>query len=624
MALDTDLESIQEARDAVRRAAEARAKLASFSQEQVDRIVARMADAGRAHARALAKLAVEETGFGVYEDKVTKNLFASERVYEAIRDLRTVGVIRCDESRKVAEIAEPAGVIVALVPSTNPTSTVIYKSLISLKSRNPIVFSPHPSACRCSCQAAQVMADAAAAAGAPRGAIQCLVHPTKQATDELMHHPDTALILATGGSAMVKAAYSAGKPAYGVGPGNVPAFIERTADIKRAVADVFLSKTFDNGTICASEQAIVTESVIEDKVLEEIKRQGGYLLTDSEAAALSKMVVTSAGGINPAIVGRSAATIAKMAGLAVPDGTRVLVARLSGVGPQYPLSREKLSPILAFYVEPDWQAACERCIEILKFGGVGHTLVIHSRNPVVIREFAMKKPVFRILVNTPSSQGAIGATTGLEPALTLGCGTWGGSITADNVGPLHLVNVKRVAYGLGSDEAERLYEEMLVGAAGAEVTCRLPGLGVRPAARPAAGEGAGRQTAGGRQSHGAVEGSQAAFVQRRPVPAIIGPAAAIDKPVTTPFSARHAGRGSSGDFGKGADRLGAEPGPVYRATGAASVTSTAAATGAGGGRGQVASDLPSSRQAHQTKLVTDEDIRAAVDKFLSELNREKL
>ena len=594
-------------------------KLASFSQEQVDRIVAKMADAGRAHARALAKMAVEETGFGVYEDKVTKNLFASERVYEAIRDLRTVGVIRCDGSRKVAEIAEPAGVIVALVPSTNPTSTVIYKSLISLKSRNPIVFSPHPSACRCSCQAAQVMADAAAAAGAPRGAIQCLVHPTKQATDELMRHPDTALILATGGSAMVKAAYSAGKPAYGVGPGNVPAFIECTADIKRAVADIFSSKTFDNGTICASEQAIVTESVIEDKVLGEIKAQGGYLLTDSEAAALSKIVVTSGGGINPAIVGRSAVTIAKMAGLAVPDGTRVLVARLSGVGPQYPLSREKLSPILAFYVEPDWQAACERCIEILEFGGMGHTLVIHSRNPVVIREFAMKKPVFRILVNTPSSQGAIGATTGLEPALTLGCGTWGGSITADNVGPLHLVNVKRVAYGLDSEEAERLYEEMLVGAAGAEVTCRLP----RPGVRPTAGEGTRWSGVGGGQSYGTAGQAQAAFAQRRPVPTIIGPAAAIDKPVTTPFSARDTGGGSSRSPGRGATELGGEPGVAYRAAGAASVTSTAAATEAGGGRGQVASDLPSSRQAHQTRLVTDEDIRAVVDRFLSELNREK-
>lgn len=590
MALDTDLQSIQEARDAVRRAAEARAKLASLTQEQVDRIVAKMAEAGRANARTLAKMAVEETGFGVYEDKITKNLFASERVYEAIRDLKTVGIIRCDPSRRVAEIAEPVGLIVALVPSTNPTSTVIYKSLISLKARNPIVFSPHPSARRCSCQAAQVMADAAAAAGAPRGAIQCLVHPTKQATDELMHHPDTALILATGGSAMVKAAYSAGKPAYGVGPGNVPAFIERTADIKRAVSDIFASKTFDNGTICASEQAIVTESVIESQVVEEVRAQGGYFLTDAEATALSKVVVSSGGNINPSIVGRSAETIARMAGISVPDGTRVLVARLAGVGPEYPLSREKLSPILAFYVEPDWLAACERCIELLNFGGIGHSLVIHSRNPAVIREFAMKKPVFRILVNTPSSQGAIGATTGLDPALTLGCGTWGGSITADNVGPLHLVNVKRVAFGLGSDDVERLYMEVAGGAVGASASCKPPG---------------------------APRSSEVA------VPTIIGPAAAVDRPVMTPLPA---GNRTQGRHFVGVVQSGA--GGTVGAAGAVGATTTGQTVGSGRERGEqgrqnAAQSLISDRRAHQTRLVTDEDIRAVVDRFLSEFNRSR-
>lgn len=590
MALDTDLQSIQEARDAVRRAAEARAKLASLTQEQVDRIVAKMAEAGRANARTLAKMAVEETGFGVYEDKITKNLFASERVYEAIRDLKTVGMIRCDPSRRVAEIAEPVGLIVALVPSTNPTSTVIYKSLISLKARNPIVFSPHPSARRCSCQAAQVMADAAAAAGAPRGAIQCLVHPTKQATDELMHHPDTALILATGGSAMVKAAYSAGKPAYGVGPGNVPAFIERTADIKKAVSDIFASKTFDNGTICASEQAIVTESVIESQVVEEVRAQGGYFLTDAEATALSKIVVTSGGNINPSIVGRSAETIARMAGISVPDGTRVLVARLAGVGPEHPLSREKLSPILAFYVEPDWQAACERCIELLNFGGIGHSLVIHSRNPAVIREFAMKKPVFRILVNTPSSQGAIGATTGLDPALTLGCGTWGGSITADNVGPLHLVNVKRVAFGLGSDDVERLYMEVAGGAVGASASCKPPGT-------PRSSEVA--------------------------VPAIIGPAAAVDRPVMTPLPVRSRSQGKNfvGVVQSGAAGAAGAAGATGVTTAGQTVRSDRERREQG--RQNAAQSLTSNRRAHQTRLVTDEDIRAVVDRFLSEFNRSR-
>ncbi len=503
MALDADLMSVQEARDAIRRAAETRAHLASLTQEQVDRVVRNMAEAGRAYARALARMAADETGFGVYEDKITKNLFAAERVYEAIRDLRTVGIVRRDPARRMAEIAEPMGVIVALVPSTNPTSTVIYKSLISMKARNPIVFSPHPSACKCSCQAAEVMADAASASGAPKGAIQCIVHPTKQATDELMRHPETALILATGGSAMVRAAYSAGKPALGVGPGNVPAFIERTADIRKAVSDIFASKTFDNGTICASEQAIVTESAIEPQVVEEVRAQGGHFLSDVETAALSRLVVQPGGNINPAIVGRSAATIAGLAGISVPKGVRILVARPGGVGPAYPLSKEKLSPILAFYVEPDWQAACERCIEILRFGGIGHSLVIHSRNEPVIREFALKKPVFRILVNTPSSQGAIGATTGLDPALTLGCGTWGGSITADNVGPLHLVNVKRVAYGLASDEVRGLYEEEAGAgagrAAGGKAEPRLPvasagggtgrrGEAVAPGATPRGGQ----------------------------------------------------------------------------------------------------------------------------------------
>ncbi|MGE5585247.1 MAG: acetaldehyde dehydrogenase (acetylating) [Bacillota bacterium] len=605
MALDTDLQSVQEARDAVRRAAEARAKLASLTQEQVDRIVAKMAEAGRANARALAKMAVEETGFGVYEDKITKNLFASERVYEAIRDLKTVGIIRWDPSRSVAEIAEPVGVIVALVPSTNPTSTVIYKSLITLKARNPIVFSPHPSARSCSCQAAQVMIDAAAAAGAPRGAIQSLVHPTKQATDELMHHSDTALILATGGSAMVKAAYSAGKPAYGVGPGNVPAFIERTADIKRAVSDIFASKTFDNGTICASEQAIVTESVVESQVVEEVRAQGGYFLTDAEATALSKVVVSSGGNINPSIVGRSAETIARMAGISVPDGTRVLVARLPGVGPDHPLSREKLSPILAFYVEPDWQAACERCIEILNFGGIGHSLVIHSRNPAVIREFAMKKPVFRILVNTPSSQGAIGATTGLDPALTLGCGTWGGSITADNVGPLHLINVKRVAYGLATEGVDELYEEMAGGTTGVGAIWRSRELSSVPTGLGSLSRRDLPAEAGLRRS-----GLACGSGQDRAVPTVIGPAAAVDRSVVAPLPTG-AGRRDIGQAGTalssaaGASAAGQRRGSD-RERGTQEAQNTVHLT-----RGE--------RQVRQTMLVTDEEIRAAVDRFLLEL-----
>ncbi|MCL6614693.1 MAG: aldehyde dehydrogenase family protein, partial [Firmicutes bacterium] len=332
---------------------------------------------------------------------------------------------------------------------TNPTSTVMFKALIAVKARNAIVFSPHPRAVGCSREAARIMEEAAVAAGAPRGIIGCLSLCTREATNELMHHPKVALILATGGSAMVKAAYSTGKPAYGVGPGNVPAFIERTADIPRAVRDIFTSKTFDNGTICASEQAIVTEEPVAEQVIRECERQGGFFVGPSELPSLERTVMMPEGGVNPQVVGRSAKEIAGRAGIKVPEGTRVLIARLAGVGKSHPLSAEKLCPVLAFYVEPDWQKACERCIELLSFGGLGHTLAIHSRNQEVIMEFALKKPVFRILVNTPSSQGAIGLTTGLPPSLTLGCGTWGGNSTSDNVGPLHLINRKRLAYHLG-------------------------------------------------------------------------------------------------------------------------------------------------------------------------------
>ena len=324
------------------------------------------------------------------------------------------------------------GVVIGLVPTTNPTSTVIYKALIALKARNSIVFSPHPRAAKCTLEAARIMEEAAQSAGAPRGVVNCLTLTTKEATDELMHHPLTAVILATGGSAMVKAAYSAGKPAYGVGPGNVPAFIERTADVPKAVSDILASKTFDNGTICASEQAIIVEEVIAEQTIAELQRQGGYFLSDQELPLIESTVILANGGVNPKVVGQSPKVIAEMAGIKIPAGTRVLIGRLNGVGKKFPLSAEKLCPVLAFYVDKDWQQACERCFELLKYGGIGHSLVIHSQNQAVIMEFAMKKPVFRILVNTPSSQGAIGLTTGLTPALTLGCGTWGGSITADN------------------------------------------------------------------------------------------------------------------------------------------------------------------------------------------------
>ena len=447
--LYSDLASMQEARELVKRALAAQKAYAEYNQEKVDRIIAAMADAGYENARRLAAMAVEESGIGRVEDKVVKNQFASRNVYEAIKDMRTAGIINEDRAAGIIEIADPMGVVVGLIPTTNPTSTIIFKAMIALKSRNAIVFSPHPRSIKCSIETARVMEEAAVSAGAPRNLVNCLTMCTREATDELMRHPDVAVILATGGSAMVKAAYSSGKPAYGVGPGNVPAFVERSADIPMAVHNILTSKTFDNGTVCASEQAVVTEEVIAGQVEAEFKRQGAYFVNDSERPLLEKTVMQPNGGVNPKVVGQSPEVIAKMAGIKIPEGTRVIVARLSEVGRGSPLSAEKLCPVLGFYVEKDWHRACERCIELLNIGGLGHSLVIHSNNDEVIREFGLRKPVNRILVNTPSSQGAIGYTTGLQPSLTLGCGTKGNNITSDNVGPQHLMNVKRLAYGRG-------------------------------------------------------------------------------------------------------------------------------------------------------------------------------
>ena len=446
--MDRDLQSIQEVRDLIARAKAAQRTLAEMPQKKLDGICQAIAEACAAKAEPLAKMAVEETGFGVWQDKVLKNLLGSTITWESIREMTAVGVLREDQRLGLMEVGVPMGVVAALIPSTNPTSTAMYKTLISLKAGNAIVISPHPGAKNCIIETVKIITEAAKRAGAPDGAVGCITITTMEATNALLTSRDVGVILATGGEAMVRAAYSSGNPAIGVGPGNGPAYIEKTADIPLAVKHIFDSKTFDNGTICASEQSIVTERCIQDKVEAEVKRQGGYFLSQEESQKLSGFLLRANGTMNPKIVGKSAQVIADMAGLCIPQGTRVLVSRQTEVGKKNPYSREKLCPVLAFYVEENWEKACQRSIAILQNEGAGHTMTIHSQDPNVIREFALKKPVSRLLVNTPGALGGVGATTNLAPALTLGCGAVGGSATSDNITPLNLINIRRVAWGV--------------------------------------------------------------------------------------------------------------------------------------------------------------------------------
>ena len=445
MNLDKDIQSMQEARDLARAAKEAQLEFQHFNQEQVDRIIKAMAEAGFNESEQLAKMACDESGFGKWQDKVIKNQFATRNVYESIKDLKTVGVIASEVNGKVIKIAVPMGVVCALIPSTNPTSTAMFKALISLKCRNGIVASPHPRTTKCTAEALRVLSDAAEKAGAPKGLIQCISTPTIEGTDTLMKDKNIAVILATGSNPMVKAAYSAGKPAYGVGSGNVPAFIEKTADYKKAVADIIYGTTFDNGTLCSSEQAVIVDRPLREKVIEEAKARGCYFVNEEEKKKLAAAIQTDF-RINPDIVGQPAAFIAKYAGFSVPEETKVLVAECSKVGKQDPLSMEKLSPILAFYTADGWLEGCHRSIELLQFGGIGHTMVIHSNDPDIIMKFALEKPAFRILVNTVAAIGAVGYTTALSPSMTLGPGTIGGSIISDNLTAKHLMNIKSLAF----------------------------------------------------------------------------------------------------------------------------------------------------------------------------------
>ena len=443
---DYDLQSIQEARDLARRGEAAAKQMAGYTSEQIDRILQNMVKTAEEHAACLAQMAVEETGFGKVLDKTYKNHAASTLLYNDIKEMKTVGIICEDKDKGTMDVAEPVGLIMGIVPSTNPTSTVIYKSMIAIKAGNAIVFSPHPSAAKCTLKAAELMGRAAEEAGAPEGVISCISMPTMGATNELMHCKEVSIIIATGGPGMVKAAYSAGKPAIGVGAGNSPAYIERTADVRHAVRTIIASKTFDNGTICASEQSIICEECNHDQVVAELKAQGGYFMTKEETEKVCSLLFKNGHSMNAKFVGRSPRMIAEKAGITIPEGTKVLIGEQGGVGEGYPLSYEKLTTVLAFYTVKDWKEACKLSMDLLQ-NGIGHTMSLHTQDRGMVLKFAAK-PASRILVNTGGSQGGTGISTGLNVAFTLGCGTCGGSSVSENVSPMQLINIKKVAYGL--------------------------------------------------------------------------------------------------------------------------------------------------------------------------------
>jgi acetaldehyde dehydrogenase (acetylating) len=469
--VDKDLLSIQEARSLVRSAQKARKEIQQLSQSQIDAVTEAIGKAAIQHAEALAKMAVEETGFGRWQDKTQKNLLASDKLLNHIRGLKTIGIINEDDNLGIWEIATPAGVIAALIPSTNPTSTTIFKSIIAIKSGNAIVFAPHPSALNCIKATVELIKGALTVQGVPADLVSVMSVPTVQGTEELMRQAD--LILATGGPGMVKAAYSSGKPALGVGAGNVPVYIERSADINDAIDKILASKTFDNGTVCSSEQAILADQAITTNVKSTMVAKGCHFLKGDDVLRVKAIMERPGGALNPKIVGKDAQTVAAMAGITIPEGTRLMVYEEEGIGPEYPFSKEKLTALIAYYTVEDWQQACEYCHKLLKNGGIGHSLAIHSQDLDVIRRFAIEKPVSRLLVNTGSTQGAVGISTALAPSLTLGCGFEGGSSTSDNVGPEHLFNIRRIAFGkdkkispavtttVSVDEVERITQIVL-------------------------------------------------------------------------------------------------------------------------------------------------------------------
>ena len=473
MELDKDLQARQEARTLARQAEIAQQSLSRMTQQQLDNITEAVAAAFEKAAVELAELAARETGFGNPEDKTVKNCFAARGVLEAIRPLKTVGVLKEDPGEKLWEVGVPVGVIAAIVPSTNPTSTVCYKALIALKAGNSIIFSPHPKAASCTLRAARIVAEAAEAAGAPKGAVSCLSLASMAGCQELLAAPEVRLILATGGPGMVKAAYSSGKPAIGVGAGNGPAYIHRSADVEHALRCIARSKSFDYGTVCASEQSIIVESTMEEKVRTAAQKLGFYFMDTQQAGSLAKLLFRPGGALNPEIVGRPAPELARKAGFSVPPDTKVLVAREQEAGPTRPYSMEKLCPVLAFFVMDSDDAVLSKAMEVLKHEGSGHTFAMHAQDRAAVEKFALQIPVSRFLVNTPAALGGIGATTALFPALTLGCGAVGGSSSSNNISPLDLINIRRVAWDQGEIPSAPTVDPNLVELLTAKILERL-------------------------------------------------------------------------------------------------------------------------------------------------------
>lgn len=469
---DQDLVSIQEVRSKVEKAHQAWQSYREFSQERVDAVVESMAARARENARVLAQMAVEETGMGNVEDKVAKNMLNADLLPRYIRGMKTVGLLREIPEQKVTEYGVPVGVVAAILPTTNPTSTAIYKSIVALKAGNAVVLSPHPRAKRSTCATAALLAEAAVAAGAPPELIQCIQNPSLEATNALMKHPKTGVILSTGGAGIVRAAYSSGKPAFGVGPGNVPILIDTSADTAAAVAKVVEGKRFDFGTVCSSEQTVVAERSLRDAILSALKAGKAYLLNDQERVAVERTLFTGGTTVRAECVGQSPQTIAALAGISVPADASILVAEIGGIGKEHPLSAEKLSPVLALHFVDSFGAAMDACEAILKFGGLGHTCVIHATDEARVRQYGLRMPAFRVLVNTSSPQGSVGITTGIQPSMTLGCGAMAGNITSDNVGPQHLINIKRIAW------AVRTPEEATGGAAAPAAKAPAPAAGV--------------------------------------------------------------------------------------------------------------------------------------------------